>query len=180
MALLTDEHGFALPKAAFRDGLSLRYGWSLRNLPSYCSRGQSFSVEHALTCKTGELPAVRHNEVRDIIATLLSEVCCHWRRCSTWYGDGMVFWGENWCKGIQPWCPIELSRIPIMTSKNLTLPENVTCLMSSSTLHSQTIPMYLLQLKPLLPDSPCNHHGIYIHTKDEIYIILSTIATSKS
>ena len=41
----------------------------------HCSCGQPFSVEHALTCKTGGFPAVRHNEVRDITATLLTEVC---------------------------------------------------------------------------------------------------------
>ena len=35
----------------------------------------SFSVEHVLTCKTGGFSAVRHNEVRDITATLLAEVC---------------------------------------------------------------------------------------------------------
>ena len=70
-----DEHGFALHKTAFRDSLSLRYGWPLQNSPSHCSCGQPFSIEHALTCKTGGFPAVRHNEVRDITATLLTEVC---------------------------------------------------------------------------------------------------------
>ena len=74
-ALPINEHGFALHKAAFRDSLSLRYGWPLQNSPSHCSCGQPFSVEHALTCKTGGFPAVRHNEVRDITATLLTEVC---------------------------------------------------------------------------------------------------------
>ena len=64
-----------LPKAAFRDSLALRYGWPFYNSPSHCSCGQQFSVEHALTCKTGGFPAVRHNEVRDITATLLTEVC---------------------------------------------------------------------------------------------------------
>ena len=70
-----DEHGFALHKAAFRDSLSLRYGWPLHNSPSHSSCGQPFSVEHALTCKTGGFPAVRHNEVGDITATMLTEVC---------------------------------------------------------------------------------------------------------
>ena len=70
-----DKHGFALHKAAFRDSLSLRYGWPFQDSPSYCSCGQQFSVEHALSCKTGGFPVVRHNEVRDITATLLTEVC---------------------------------------------------------------------------------------------------------
>ena len=33
------------------------------------------SLEHALTCKTGGFSAVRHNEVIDITATLLTKVC---------------------------------------------------------------------------------------------------------
>ena len=74
-ALPIDEHGFALHKAAFRNSLSLRYGWPLQNSPSRCSCGQPFNVEHALTCKTGGFPAVRHNEVRDITAMLLTEIC---------------------------------------------------------------------------------------------------------
>ena len=74
-ALPIDECGFALHKAAFRDGLSLRYGWPLQNLPSHCSCGLPFSVEHALTCKTGGFPAVRHNEVKDITTTLLTKIC---------------------------------------------------------------------------------------------------------
>ena len=34
----------------------------------------TFSVEHALICKTGGFLAVRHNEEKDVTATLLSEV----------------------------------------------------------------------------------------------------------
>ena len=74
-SLPIDEHGFAMHKSAFRDALSLRYGWSLKNPPSHCTCGHPFSVDHALTCKTGGFPAIRHNEVRDITASLLSEVC---------------------------------------------------------------------------------------------------------
>ena len=74
-ALPIDEHGFVLHNSAFRDSLSPRYGWPLENLPSHCTCGKPFSVGHALTCKTGGFPAVRHNEVRDIMATLLTEVC---------------------------------------------------------------------------------------------------------
>ena len=74
-ALPIDDHGFALHKSAFKDALSLRYDWTLQNSPSHCSCSQAFSIEHALTCKTGGFPVVRHNEVRDITASLLSEVC---------------------------------------------------------------------------------------------------------
>ena len=52
-ALPIDEHGFALHKSAFRDALSLRYDWPFQNSPSHCSCSHHFSVEHALSCKTG-------------------------------------------------------------------------------------------------------------------------------
>ena len=64
----------ALHKAAFKDSLSLRYGWPLHN----CICGQPFSVEHALTCKTGGFPAVRHNEVRDITAMHATDRSVPW------------------------------------------------------------------------------------------------------
>ena len=56
-ALPIEEHGH---KAAFKDSLSLslRYGWPFQNSPSHCSCGQPFTVEHALTCKTGGFSAV--------------------------------------------------------------------------------------------------------------------------
>ena len=34
------------------------------------------SVEHALSCAKGGFPIIRHNEIRDLTATLLTEVCC--------------------------------------------------------------------------------------------------------
>ena len=32
-------------------------------------------IEHALSCSRGGFPSIRHNEIRDITADLLSEVC---------------------------------------------------------------------------------------------------------
>uniref|UniRef100_A0A1X7TEM9 Uncharacterized protein n=1 Tax=Amphimedon queenslandica TaxID=400682 RepID=A0A1X7TEM9_AMPQE len=69
------EHGFTLHKGDFRDALCLRYGWSPPLLPSHCVCGHNFSVEHALNCKCGGFPSIRHNELRDITADLLTEVC---------------------------------------------------------------------------------------------------------
>ena len=69
------EHGFTLHKGDFRDALCLRYGWSPPLLPSHCVCGHSFSVDHALNCKYGGFPSIRHNELRDITADLLTEVC---------------------------------------------------------------------------------------------------------
>ena len=71
ISLPIDDHGFASHKCAFRDALFLQYGWSLQNPPSYCTCSHPFSIEYALTCKTGGFPAIQHNEVRDIIAFLL-------------------------------------------------------------------------------------------------------------
>ena len=69
------EHGFTLHRSAFQDALALRYGWSPLRPPSLCACGTSFSVEHALSCPKGGLPSLRHNEIRDLTATLLTEVC---------------------------------------------------------------------------------------------------------
>ena len=74
-ALPITEHGFALHKGAFRDALCLRYGWRPPNLPSHCVCGKFFTVEHALSCPRGGFPSIRHNEIRDMTATLMSEVC---------------------------------------------------------------------------------------------------------
>ena len=61
-------------KAAFRDGLALRYNWPLSHLPLQCVCGHSLDVDHALSCARGGLLAQRHNHVRDLTATLLAEV----------------------------------------------------------------------------------------------------------
>ena len=70
-----EANGFALHKSAFRDALCLRYGWTLRDLPSRCVCGNEGTVDHLLSCPNGGFPSIRHNELRDITATLLSEVC---------------------------------------------------------------------------------------------------------
>ena len=74
-ALPLDEYGFALHKSAFQDALALRYGWLPLRAPTHCACRTSFSVEHALSCPKGGLPSIRHNEIRDLTATLLTEVC---------------------------------------------------------------------------------------------------------
>ena len=71
-ALPLKEHGFSLHRAAFHDPMALRYGWPPSNLPS-CSN--HFTVEHALSCAKGGFPSIRHNEIRDLTANLLTEVC---------------------------------------------------------------------------------------------------------
>ena len=74
-ALPLEEHGFTLHKSAFRDAMALRYGWIPTNIPSHCVCGQPFSVQHALSCPRGGFPSIRHNELRDLTASLLKETC---------------------------------------------------------------------------------------------------------
>ena len=70
-----EEHGFYLHKGEFRDAISLRYGWKLSNTPQTCNCGARFTVDHAMICHMGGFPTIRHNGIRDITASLLTEVC---------------------------------------------------------------------------------------------------------
>ena len=69
------DHGFALHKRGFHDALAIRYGWTPSEMPSTCVCGSKSSVEHALSCAKGGFPSIRHNEICDMTATLLTEVC---------------------------------------------------------------------------------------------------------
>ena len=70
-----NEYGFVLHKSAFRDALVLHYGWPPLRTPTHCACGASFSVDHVLSCPKGGLPSLRHNEIKDLTTTLLTEVC---------------------------------------------------------------------------------------------------------
>ncbi len=70
-----EEHGFTLHKGAFHDALALRYGWNPSQTPTNCACGKSFTIDHAFTCPKGGFPILRHNEIRDLTANLLTEVC---------------------------------------------------------------------------------------------------------
>ena len=70
-SLPIEEYGFSLHKGAFLDAVALRYGWE----PSSCACGEKFTIEHVMSCPKGGFPSIRHNEVRDLTATLLTEVC---------------------------------------------------------------------------------------------------------
>ena len=73
-ALPIQDHGFTLHKSAFRNTVCLRYGWELKQLPSHCLCGKLLNIEHAPSCPTGEFPIIRHNEIRDITVSLMTEV----------------------------------------------------------------------------------------------------------
>ena len=59
----------------FRDALCLWYEWKPINIPQTCTCGAKFTVDHTMTCHMGRFPTLHHNEIRDITATLLTEVC---------------------------------------------------------------------------------------------------------
>ena len=69
------EQGFHLHKGAFRDAICLRYCLTPPHLPIESVCGSPFNVDHAMNCKWGGLLFIRHNELQDITAELLTEVC---------------------------------------------------------------------------------------------------------
>ena len=74
-ALPLEQYGFALHKGEFIDAICLRYGYMPSRLPSHCVCGKDFSLSHALSCPHGAFPIIRHNEIRNLTASLMSEVC---------------------------------------------------------------------------------------------------------
>ena len=74
-ALPLKEYGFDLHKEEFRDALCLRYGWQPSDLPLTCVCGESYTVAHSLMCLYGGFVTLRHNDIRDLSASLLKEVC---------------------------------------------------------------------------------------------------------
>ena len=69
------EYSFNLHKGAFLDAVALRYNWQPTRAPSDCACGRKFSVDHALSCPKGGFPSIRHNEIWDVTANLLTEIC---------------------------------------------------------------------------------------------------------
>ena len=74
-SLPLSKHGFDLTKTEFRDGIALRYTWEAKNTPAICPCGKEFSPTHALHCAKGGYTHLRHNEIRDVFANLMDDVC---------------------------------------------------------------------------------------------------------
>ena len=74
-ALPMKQHNFWLYKGDLKDVLRLRYNWSLKFISSTCISRQLQSLEHALSCFRAGFPTLHHNEIRDITASYLSEIC---------------------------------------------------------------------------------------------------------
>lgn len=68
-------HGFSLDRRTFRDALAARYGWPVPGIPDNCLCGVAFTVDHAMICRRGGFPILRHNHVRDYFGALLGKVC---------------------------------------------------------------------------------------------------------
>ena len=66
---------FALNKREFFDSVKLRSRWPLKYVPSMCPCGKNYSVDHAMSCAKRGFMRARHDELRDVIGNLLSEVC---------------------------------------------------------------------------------------------------------
>ena len=53
----------------------LRYDKPLKNLPSKCPCGKTYTVCHAMNCHRGGFINIRHNNIRNFESLLLKEVC---------------------------------------------------------------------------------------------------------
>ena len=69
------EYGFEMSKQHFWDSISLRYGWEISKLPTMCSCGSKFDMQHSMSFKKGGFVNIRHNDLRNVTAKMLSEVC---------------------------------------------------------------------------------------------------------
>ena len=70
-----ERYKFYLDKRTFWDNIRIRYNLPLPKMPEKCVCSASYDVEHALNCKKGGFISNRHNEVRNLTASILQEVC---------------------------------------------------------------------------------------------------------
>ena len=66
--------GFSLSETEFWHAVYLRYGLSLKPLPSLCGCSKVYAVQHALSCEKGVFVTLSYNELRDNIVQMLQEV----------------------------------------------------------------------------------------------------------
>lgn len=59
----------------FYDALSFRYHWTPKCLPSTCPCGKRIDVDHAMSCMKSGFVHRRHDDVQDLFASLLKDVC---------------------------------------------------------------------------------------------------------
>ena len=73
-ALPLQDQDFNLTKGEFQDALALRYQRQVKNLPSKCPCGQTYTVTHALNCHLGGFVNARHDHIRNMECNLLKSV----------------------------------------------------------------------------------------------------------
>ena len=59
--------------------IGLRYGWSIANLLTTCPCGSRFTIQHCMSCKKEGFVSIRHKDLRDLAANMLSEVFKVWK-----------------------------------------------------------------------------------------------------
>ena len=69
------EESYIVNKQCFFNLIRIRYGWQLDRLLSKWECGSTFSIDQALSSKRGGFVPLRHNQVRNLTAILLDEVC---------------------------------------------------------------------------------------------------------
>ena len=74
-SLPLEDEGYVLNKQLFWDLIHIKYGWELTCLPENCVCGVKFGLQHVLSRKKGGFVTIRLNQVRNITATLLNEIC---------------------------------------------------------------------------------------------------------
>jgi hypothetical protein len=52
------------------------YNWAIPDMPTFCGCGARHSIDHALACKKGGYPILRHNDIRDTTALIMREAGC--------------------------------------------------------------------------------------------------------
>ena len=72
---LDTEFGFELSKQQFWDSVRLRYDWEISNLPTSCPCDSKFDIQHSMSYKKGGFLCIRHNDLRDQTANMISEMC---------------------------------------------------------------------------------------------------------
>jgi len=68
-------YGFFLEKQAFWDAIRIRYNVPMERIPITCVCNNPFDLQHALSCPKGGMVIARHNELRNLTAEILSEIC---------------------------------------------------------------------------------------------------------
>jgi hypothetical protein len=62
-------------KQSFRDAIRMRYDWNLPDTPKHCACGDKYTTDHIFMCKNGGYVSMRHDNIRNLEASLLREVC---------------------------------------------------------------------------------------------------------